>query len=37
MIIRITEKFENPLKYQELSSDLVFRNKKIIKRIGRYK
>ncbi|CAD8160679.1 unnamed protein product [Paramecium pentaurelia] len=37
MIIRISEKFENPQKYQELSSDLVFRNKKIIKRIGRYK
>ncbi|CAK71885.1 unnamed protein product (macronuclear) [Paramecium tetraurelia] len=37
MIIRIVEKFENPQKYQELSSDLVFRNKKIIKRIGRYK
>ncbi|CAD8073964.1 unnamed protein product [Paramecium sonneborni] len=37
MITRIQEKFENSQKYQELSQDLVLRNKQIIKRIGKYK
>ncbi|CAD8172547.1 unnamed protein product [Paramecium octaurelia] len=37
MIARISEKFENQQRFQELSQDLVLRNKKIIKRISRYK
>ncbi|CAD8084803.1 unnamed protein product [Paramecium sonneborni] len=37
MIARISEKFENQQKFQELSQDLVLRNKKIVKRISRYK